>query len=105
MRKRKKDKAGIESKIKNKLIMKSKRKKGENVLQAPEKFVRQYLYQQKSYSHYRLKVYLLSSRIVIISSSRSIRKVGNLEPDSYLSCLELGELQISPSNKEFCCPS
>jgi hypothetical protein len=35
MKKRRKDKAGIESKIKNKAIMKSKRKKNKDALKGP----------------------------------------------------------------------
>lgn len=73
MRRRKRDKAGIESKIKNKLIMKGKRKKGENAVKAPEKFVKQYLNQQKSYSHYRLKVSLILVRIETIVRLESAR--------------------------------
>ena len=105
MRKRKKDKSGIESKIKNKLIMKSKRKKGLDALKSPEKFVRQYLYQQKSYSHYRLKVSLPSPRIAIMSRWRSIRKEASMAPGSCLSSSGSEEPPTSPSNKEFCCPS
>ena len=105
MRKRKKDKSGIESKIKNKLIMKSKRKKGLDAIKTPEKFVRQYLYQQKSYSHYRLKVLLLPPRIATISRWRSIRKKASMAPVSSSSSSGFEEPLISPSSKEFCYPS
>lgn len=56
MRKRKKDQQAVDSKIRNKLAMKSKRKKNKDALKAPEKFIKQYRAQQKSYAHYRLKV-------------------------------------------------
>jgi hypothetical protein len=46
----------VESKIKNKIALKGKRKKSESALKGPEKFIKQYRAQQKSYSHYRLKV-------------------------------------------------
>ena len=61
MRKRKKDQQAVDSKIRNKLAMKSKRKKNKDALKAPEKFIKQYRAQQKSYAHYRLKV-----RIVVL---------------------------------------
>jgi hypothetical protein len=64
MKKRKKDQATIESKIKNKIALKGKRKKNANALKAPEKFIKQYQAQQKSYSHYKLKVFYLTCRIV-----------------------------------------
>lgn len=63
MRKRKKDKQAVESKIKNKIALKGKRKKSETALKNPEKFIKQYRAQQKSYTHYRLKVQPTSFRI------------------------------------------
>jgi Tfp pilus assembly protein PilE len=62
MRKRKKDKQAVESKIKNKIVLKGKRKKSETALKGPEKFISQYRAQQKSYTHYRLKVLRPSPR-------------------------------------------
>lgn len=56
MKKRKKDRTAVENKIKNKMIIKSKRKKSDKAMKAPEKFIKNYLHQQKAYSHYRLKV-------------------------------------------------
>ena len=56
MRKRKKDQQAVDNKIRNKIALKGKRKKGENTVKAPEKFIKQYRAQQKSYAHYRLKV-------------------------------------------------
>lgn len=38
------------------MTLKSKRKKREDALKAPEKFIKQYINQQKSYTHYKLKV-------------------------------------------------
>jgi Tfp pilus assembly protein PilE len=63
MRKRKKDQQAVDSKIRNKIALKSKRQKSKDALKAPEKFIKQYRAQQKSYAHYRLKVKLSSSRI------------------------------------------
>lgn len=71
MRKRKKDQAAIESKIKNKIALKGKRKKKEDALKAPEKFIKQYRAQQKSYSHYKLKVNNSLSRTKKIKKSSS----------------------------------
>ena len=56
MRKRKKDQQTIESKIKNKLSLKAKRNKPNNAVKAPEKFIKQYRAQQKSFAHYKHKV-------------------------------------------------
>lgn len=43
--------------------MKGKRKKNADALKAPEKFIKQYQAQQKSYSHYKLKVKFFPLRI------------------------------------------
>lgn len=67
MRKRKKDQQAVDSKIRNKLAMKSKRKKNKDALKAPEKFIKQYRAQQKSYAHYRLKV---KSRLLLRTERR-----------------------------------
>jgi hypothetical protein len=56
MKKRKRDQSAVENKIKTKQALKSKRKKGAGALKGPEKFVKQYINQQKSYTHYKLKV-------------------------------------------------
>jgi GTP cyclohydrolase I len=56
MRKRKKDQEAVQNKIRNKLVLKGKRKKNDEALKAPDKFIKQYRAQQKSYAHYRLKV-------------------------------------------------
>ena len=74
MRKRKKDKQAVESKIKNKIALKGKRKKSETALKGPEKFIKQYRAQQKSYTHYRLKVQLSSFRISRIRPLTSRQK-------------------------------
>jgi hypothetical protein len=75
MRKRKKDQQAVDSKIRNKLALKKKREKSKDALKAPEKFIKQYRAQQKSYSHYRLKVILPSCRIdkPSVSQKESIR--------------------------------
>ena len=78
MKKRKKDKAAIESKIKNKIALKGKRKKNQDALKAPEKFIKQYQGQQKSYAHYKLKVNLLRFRIEKMHSSDSKGQMGPL---------------------------
>lgn len=56
MKKRKKDQTAVENKIKSKLALKSKRKKKDDAHKGPEKFIKQYRHQQKSYAHYKLKV-------------------------------------------------
>lgn len=56
MRKRKKDQQAVDNKIRSKLALKKKREKSKDALKAPEKFIKQYRAQQKSYAHYRLKV-------------------------------------------------
>ena len=71
MKKRKRDQATIESKIKNKIALKGKRKKNADALKAPEKFIKQYQAQQKSYAHYKLKVFIVRFRIEKIHSSDS----------------------------------
>jgi len=71
MKKRKRDQAAIESKIKNKIALKGKRKKNQDALKAPEKFIKQYQAQQKSYAHYKLKVFIMRFRIEKIHNSES----------------------------------
>ena len=72
MKKRKRDQTAVENKIKSKLALKSKRKKNNDALKAPEKFIKQYVNQQKAYSHYKLKVKLISIlRIDKIGNSTS----------------------------------
>jgi len=83
MKKRKKDRTAVENKIKNKMIIKSKRKKSDKAMKAPEKFIKQYLHQQKSYSHYRLKVKhaLLQNqhnKKMRINKNSNVLGVGNL---------------------------
>lgn len=56
MRKRKKDQQAVDNKIRSKIALKSKRAKSKDALKAPEKFIKQYRAQQKSYAHYKLKV-------------------------------------------------
>ena len=56
MRKRKKDQTALDNKLRSKQALKKKREKSKEALKAPEKFIKQYRAQQKSYSHYRLKV-------------------------------------------------
>ena len=63
MKKRKKDQQAINTKIKNKLILKGKRKKSKDAIKSPEKIIKQYRAQQKAYSHYKLKVTPPLSRI------------------------------------------
>lgn len=60
MKKRKKDQEGIKNKIKTKLILKGKRKKNVDAIKSPEKIIKQYRAQQKAYSHYKLKVKVIS---------------------------------------------
>ena len=48
--------------------MKSKRKKNDQALKGPEKFIKQYLNQHKSYKHYKLKVVFILFRIDTIRS-------------------------------------
>jgi hypothetical protein len=72
MRKRKKDKLAVDNKIRSKLALKSKRTKSKDALKAPEKFIKQYRAQQKSYAHYRLKVPMPPSRTNNRSSSRPV---------------------------------
>jgi hypothetical protein len=57
MRRRKKDQQAVDNKIRSKLALKKKRMKNKDALKAPEKFIKQYRAQQKSYNHYRLKVH------------------------------------------------
>lgn len=78
MKKRKRDQASVENKIKSKLALKSKRNKKNDALKAPEKFIKQYVNQQKSYSHYKLKVRLyLILRIDKIDRSTSRVQIHN----------------------------
>jgi len=56
MKRRKKDNEALQNKIKSKIALKGKRQKKADALKAPEKFIKQYRAQQKSYAHYRLKV-------------------------------------------------
>jgi Tfp pilus assembly protein PilE len=63
MKKRKKDQHAVDNKIRSKIALKSKRSKSKDALKAPEKFIKQYRAQQKSYAHYRLKVLHPLSRI------------------------------------------
>ena len=52
--------------------MKGKRKKNDQALKGPEKFIKQYLNQHKSYKHYRLKVYPFLFRIDTTRRLKSI---------------------------------
>lgn len=70
MRKRKKDKLAVDNKLRSKLALKSKRSKSKDALKAPEKFIKQYRAQQKSYAHYRLKVFISPPRTNRRSSCR-----------------------------------
>ena len=63
MRKRKKDQQAVDNKIRSKLALKKKRQKSKDALKAPEKFIKQYRAQQKSYAHYRLQVHQTTLRI------------------------------------------
>jgi hypothetical protein len=63
MKRRKKDDEALQNKIKSKIALKGKRQKKADALKAPEKFIKQYRAQQKSYAHYRLKVNPFSCRI------------------------------------------
>ncbi len=56
MRKRKKDQEAVMNKIKSKLDLKSKKKSKAGLIKPPEKFIKEYRSQQKSYAHYRLQV-------------------------------------------------
>ena len=59
MKRRKKDQEAVMNKIKSKIQLKNKRKSKKDVIQPPEKFIKDYRAQQKSYAHYRLQVFLI----------------------------------------------
>jgi large subunit ribosomal protein L7e len=62
MKRRKKDQEKISNQIKNKIILKNKKKNKDHVVKAPEKFIKEYRSAQKSYAHYKLKVLSLLSQ-------------------------------------------
>lgn len=80
MRKRKKDQQAVDNKIRNKISLKKKREKSKDALKAPEKFIKRYRAQQKSYAHYRLKVPFLSSRINKASACRE-KSIRDMHPE------------------------
>jgi len=75
MKKRKKDDEAVQNKIRNKLILRGKRSKSTTALKGPEKFIKQYRAQQKSYSHYKLKV---NHHLLRISRTKELQAVNKI---------------------------
>lgn len=63
MKKRKKNQESIQNKIKNKIALKSKKKKKDHLYKGPEKFIGRYLAAQKSYSYLKKRVIIFLCRI------------------------------------------
>lgn len=88
------------NKIKSKIELKNRRKSKTDVIKPPEKFIKEYRAQQKSYAHYRLQVPTsLNFRIKNFTLRRNTQL---LKPptENCWSSLESEASRISPSNKK-----